>query len=100
MTQEDLDKLKQDLEDEKAEIESKIKKFNLGFSFSIIIAIILILLLVFGCTPSKEDYVFKVTKVVEVNDCQVVTFANSFDYYTLWLPLEPKYKVGQIIDVK
>lgn len=64
------------------------------------IVFIFVLFIIFGCTPKQEDYKFEVTKVVIVNNCQVVTFANKFDYYTLWCPLEPKYEVGQIIEVK
>lgn len=65
-----------------------------------VIVLIFVLFIIFGCTPKQEDYRFEVTKVVIVNNCQVVTFANKFDHYTLWCPLEPKYEVGQIIEVK
>lgn len=100
MTPEELDKLKQELEEQKIEIEKNVKRFNVGFLIAILIAIILTLLLVFGCTTPKEDYKFKVIKAVKKDNYQVVTFANSITYYTLILPPDPEYKEGQTLDVK
>lgn len=98
MTQEELDKMKQDLKDQKSQIETDVKRFNFGFVVGVIMVIILILFLVFGCKPKQEDYNFVVVKSVQVDSTQVVTFANKITYYTLWLPLEPKYEVGDTIN--
>lgn len=98
MTQEELDKMRQDLEDQKAQIETDVKRFKFGFAAGIILLIILILFLAFGCKPKQEDYTFVVIKSVQVDSSQVITFANKVTHYTLWLPLEPKYEVGDTIN--
>lgn len=98
MTQEELDKMKQDLEHQKAQIETDVKRFKFTFVIGVIVLIILILFLVFGCKPKQEDYTFIVVKSIQVDSSQVVTFANKFTHYTLWLPLRPKYEVGDTIN--
>lgn len=84
---------------ERKELEEKKKKINkTGLAIALIAAIIILLFFLLGCTSKQEDYTIKVIKSVEIGNCQVVTFANKFTYYTLYLPPIPKYKEGDIVN--